>query len=54
MLTSYLRAHHPHHLGKLEAMKEQWGESAGTAIHWTADTVLPVLVGLVLMAVGLS
>lgn len=52
-LTIYLRAHHPERLGKLEALKERWGDDAGTAVHWTAYTVLPILVGLVLMAVGL-
>jgi len=34
-------------------MKQKWGDEAGSAVHWAVYTVVPVLVGLVLIAVGL-
>jgi hypothetical protein len=54
LLTIYLRSNHPDRLGKLEAMKERWGDETGTAVHWVAYTVIPILVGLVLIAAGLG
>jgi hypothetical protein len=53
MLTVYLRFRHPDRLAKLAAMKQKWGDGVGSAVHWAAYTVVPVLVGLVLIAVGL-
>ena len=47
--TLYLRAASPDKLGKLEAMKEQWGDAAGNAVHLVAYTVAPLLVGLILL-----
>jgi hypothetical protein len=54
LLTIYLRSNHPDRLGKLEAMKERWGDETGAAVHWVAYTVIPILVGLVLIAAGLG
>jgi hypothetical protein len=50
--TAYLRATNPAKLGKLAAMKEQWGEKAGTVVHLVAYTVVPVIVGIVLIVAG--
>jgi hypothetical protein len=36
------------------AMKKQWGESAGQAIHVVAYTVVPILFGLVLIVAGMK
>jgi hypothetical protein len=33
LCTAYLRATAPEKLSKLEAMRQQWGQGAGTAIH---------------------
>jgi hypothetical protein len=51
--TLYVRAASPEKLGKLEAMKEQWGERGGTIAHVVAYTVLPIAVGLVLVVTSL-
>lgn len=37
---------------KLEPMKEMWGDRAGTAMHWFSYTVLPLALGVVLLATG--
>jgi hypothetical protein len=50
LYTLYLRSTAPEKLGKLEAMKEQWGEQNGALVHLAAYTVVPILVGLTLMA----
>lgn len=54
LFTIYLRLTGPTKLGKLEAMKKQWGDTAGTAIHWIGYTVMPLLVGSVLIFNGLQ
>jgi hypothetical protein len=53
LYTAYVRATAPEKLGKLEAMREQWGESTGTAVHVVGYTVVPIVVGLVLLATAL-
>ncbi len=35
-------------------MKKQWGNSAGTAIHWISYTVAPIVVGAILIVTGLK
>jgi hypothetical protein len=54
IFTAYVRATNPARFGKLEAMKKQWGESAGRAIHVVAYTVVPILFGLVLIVAGMK
>jgi hypothetical protein len=39
---------------KLGPMKERFGDRAGTALHVTAYTVMPLLVGAVLLGRALS
>lgn len=51
--TGYARTVTPEKFAKLEAMKEQWGESTGNLVHLVAYTVLPVVVGLGLIAAAL-
>jgi hypothetical protein len=52
--TTYLRVVSPVKLGKLGAMKEQWGETAGNAVHVLAYTVVPILLGIVLIVKALG
>jgi hypothetical protein len=54
LFTIYLRFTDPSKLGKLEPMKKQWGETAGTVIHWIGYTVMPLLLGAVLIFKGLN
>ena len=49
LYTAYLRATAPEKLSKLEAMRQQWGQGTGTAIHVIAYTILPIVVGAVLV-----
>ncbi len=51
--TLYVRAASPEKLGKLEAMKKQWGERAGTVVHVVANTVVPIVAGAVLIVSAL-
>lgn len=53
LYTMYVRATSPNKLGKLDAMKKQWGEQAGTIVHVVGYTVLPIIVGLVLIVTSL-
>jgi hypothetical protein len=54
LLTLVLRFTDPGKLGKLEAMQERWGETVGTAIHWIAYTIVPLVAGLVFLMKGLA
>lgn len=50
LLTIYLRIFkNSKGLGKLEAMKEIYGEKLGLAIHVISYTVVPIAVGIVLI-----
>jgi len=53
LYTAYVRATTPEKLGKLEAMRKQWGDSTGNAVHIIGYTVVPIVVGLVLLATDL-
>ena len=52
LLTLVLRFTNPGMFGKLAAMKQQWGDTAGTAIHVIAYSLVPILVGAALIAAG--
>ncbi len=54
LFTIYVRFTDPSKLGKLDAMKKQWGNSAGTAIHWIGYTVAPIVVGAILIVTALK
>jgi hypothetical protein len=45
----YVRATSPGKLLKLEAMKKHWGERTGLIVHVVGYTVVPIIVGLVLI-----
>ena len=53
LYTGYARTATPEKVQKLDAMKEQWGESTGNIVHLAAYTIVPILVGLALIASGL-
>lgn len=52
--TAFARARTPEKFAKLDAMKKQWGERAGTAVHIVAYTVVPIVVGVVLVLTALK
>lgn len=54
LYTSYLRKQDPSKFGKLAAMKERFGESAGNAIHVVAYSIIPIIVGIVFIITGLQ
>lgn len=51
--TAFIRTTNPGKLGKLEAMRKQWGERAGTAVHVIAYTVVPIIFGIVMIISGI-
>ena len=53
LYTLFARMYAPNRLWKLEPMKKQWGEKVGLTIHVLAYTVLPLVVGAILLARGL-
>lgn len=52
--SAYIRATNPGKFGKLEAMKKQWGESAGKIIHVVAYTIVPIIFGIVMIVNGIG
>ena len=52
LLTLCIRFANPAMFGKLEAMKKQWGDFAGNAIHITAYTIVPIVAGVALIIAG--
>jgi len=52
--TGLARRAKPAQLGKLEAMKRFWGERAGVAVHVVGYTVVPIVLGIVLIVRGLQ
>ena len=53
LYTAYVRATAPEKFEKLAAMKEQWGDGTGTIVHVVGYTVVPIVVGLMLIASSL-
>ena len=51
--TLFFRMKNPEKFGKLNAMKEKYGEKVGTAIHTISYTVLPIIAGIVFIVGGL-
>ena len=49
LVTFVMRFARPDAFAKLGPMKERYGDRIGLAIHWTAYTVLPIVVGAVLL-----
>lgn len=51
--TAWVRGKAPGKFRKLEPMKKFWGERGGLAVHFVGYTVVPVVLGAWLIAVGL-
>lgn len=54
LYTAFLRAKQPEKLGKLQAMKERFGATAGNLIHLVAYTLVPLVAGAVFVFYGLQ
>lgn len=54
IFTIYLRIQDPSKFKKLEAMKNQFGESAGLAIHFVAYSLIPIIAGIFFLIAGLQ
>jgi hypothetical protein len=54
VFTIYARFKKPLLLGKLDAMKEKFGNSTGNLIHIIAYTVVPLAAGAVFIYSGLA
>ena len=52
--TLFVRIKRPEKFGKLNAMKEKYGEKTGIAIHTISYTVIPIIAGIVFIVVGLK
>ncbi len=52
--TLYLRIKSPEKLGKLNAMKDKFGNGIGTAIHLIAYSLIPLAVGAIFIFAGLK
>lgn len=51
--TLYVRVKSPSKLGKLEAMKKQWGDTPGSIMHLVAYSIMPLVLGAVVLVTGL-
>ncbi len=51
--TAFVRKKSPRSFGKLEPMKQKFGERTGTAIHVFGYTVVPIVFGVVYIIKGL-
>lgn len=52
--TGWARFAMPQQLAKLEAMKKQWGDKAGLAVHFFAYTALPIVFGILTVMRGMN
>jgi hypothetical protein len=50
--TLFVRVKNPEKFGKLNAMKEKYGEKTGATIHTISYTVIPIVAGIVFIVVG--
>ena len=50
IVTLAMRFVAPGGFGKLAAMKEKWGDDVGNFIHFFAYSLIPIIVGLVILA----
>ncbi len=49
-----VRHHHPTIYGRLESMQRVFGEAAGSVVHLTAFTLIPIALGLILINAGIK
>jgi hypothetical protein len=52
--TLFLRVKNPEKFGKLNAMKEKYGEKTGATIHTISYTVIPIIAGILFIVIGLK
>ena len=52
--TLVLRFKNQEKLGKLNVMKEKYGEKTGAIIHTISYTVVPIIAGVLFIVIGLS
>ena len=52
--TAWARRTRPEQFKKLEPMKKFWGERAGPIVHVVGYTLVPIVVGIVLLLSGLQ
>jgi len=50
--TLVIRIRTPERFAKLQTMKEQLGEKAAYRLHFTAYTVIPIMVGIIFLLGG--
>lgn len=53
LYTAWARRAKPEQFKKLDPMKSFWGERGGQLVHIVGYTVLPIIVGIVLILSGL-
>lgn len=53
LYTLYLRTQQSAKFGKLKAMKERFGDTAGGIIHFVAYSLVPLVFGVVTLLAGL-
>ncbi len=51
--STFVRFTSPQKFGKLEAMKQKFGATAGTVIHTVAYSVVPIITGIVFIIAGI-
>jgi hypothetical protein len=54
LYTAWARRAKPEQFNKLEPMKNFWGERAGQLVHVVGYTVLPIIIGILLIVTGLQ
>lgn len=52
--TLIMRFKAPEKFGKLEVMRRFWGEKAGLVIHFVGYTLVPMIVGILLVIAGIK
>jgi hypothetical protein len=52
--TLFIRAKNPEKFGKLNVMKEKYGEKTGVTIHTISYTVIPIIAGILFIIIGLK
>lgn len=54
LYTLIMRMKAPEKFGKLKAMKDKFGNTSGQIIHTIAYTIVPVVLGILVMVAGVK
>ncbi|MEM9294141.1 MAG: hypothetical protein AAGD01_20860 [Acidobacteriota bacterium] len=54
LYTAVLRQRSPGSFGKLDRMKETWGETAGHVVHFISYTLIPFGFGAIALYAGIN